>query len=129
MTSCLQRGIIVVNRVNYNSDHKVVIINLSTINLPGKNSLINLNINITAEILEKMTLFMKMFQQGDKQYRKEFLRVSFDLEKLFRGGVDSFIGRTFLRGMAEAADFPLKLPLTKVTLHLIWLYPFQLIFS
>lgn len=119
MNSYSQQSIIVFNRFNYNTDPNNCNINLSAINVPGKTSLINLQINLTAEILEKMTLFLKLFHQGDKQYRKEFMRASFDLEKLFRGGVDTFIGKTFFGGLAKAADFPLRLPLMRVIVNFI----------
>lgn len=94
-----------------------MILNLSCANFPKKSAVTNLKINVTAEVLEKMTTHIKFFHlivEGDKQYRKEFMRNSFDVDKLFNGGVDSFIGKSFLDGLSEAADFPLKFPLVKV---------------
>lgn len=114
IVSFQQQGIIVINRLNYNFNKDYAIINCTIVAVPGKASFFNANINLTADHLAKMTMNIKMMLQGDKEYRKEFFRVPIDLEKLFGGGVDSFIGKTFLSGLAEAVDFPLKFPLTKV---------------
>lgn len=95
-----------------------MILNLSVVNVPKKSAVTNLKVNLTTEILERMTAHIKFFHlnvQGDKQYRKEFMRTSFDLEKLFSGGITSFIGMTFFGGLSEAADFPLKFPLVRVS--------------
>lgn len=115
----LQHAYIVINRIKTNFNEEYIILNISTINFPKKSGLINLNINVTTEILERMTMHIKLFYQGDKDYRKEFMRASFDMEKFFNGGVTSFIGMTFLSGLAEAADFPLKFPLKRVICHFI----------
>lgn len=104
-----------INNVKWDTKEENIILNLTTTNLPKTSALINLDINLTAEILEKMTVCIKLFQQSDKQYRKEFMRIAFDLEKFFNGGVTSFIGQTFLGGLAKAADFPLKFPYTRVS--------------
>lgn len=103
-----------INQVKLDTNEENIILNLTTISLPKKSSLINLKINLTADILEKMTVCIKLFQQSDMQYRKEFMRIAFDLEKFFNGGISSFVGKTFLGGLADAADFPLKFPFTKV---------------
>lgn len=108
-----------VNRVKYNTDSKVCSVNIFTINQPRKTTLVTLEMNLTAEILERMTIFIKLFYQNEKNYRKEFIRTSFELEKLFSGGVDSFIGKSFFGGLSEAADFPLKFPFTKVAFQYI----------
>lgn len=113
-----------INRVKHNTDDKYCVVNVMVINQPQKSSLTTLEINLTTEVLEKMTVFVKLFYQNDKQYRKEFLRTSFDLEKLFSGGVDSFIGKTIFGGLAEAADFPLKFPFRKVIFYLIFNHMF-----
>lgn len=51
------------------------------------------------------------------KYRKEFMRTAIDIRKLFNGGgMMSFIGKTLLSGLAEAADFELKFPLKMVSI-------------
>lgn len=103
-----------INRLKWDTNADNIILNLTTNNLPKKSSLINLKINLTADILEKMTVCIKLFQQSDMEYGKEFMRIAFDLEKFLNGGISSFVGKTFLGGLADAADFPLKFPFTKV---------------
>lgn len=100
----------------YNTDPKFCSVNIIRINPPRKTSLLTIEINLTAEVLEKMTVYVKLFYLSDNHYRKEFLRTSFDLEKLFGGGVESFIGKSIFGKLAEAADFPLKFPLTRVAI-------------
>lgn len=49
------------------------------------------------------------------KYRTEFIRSAIDITKLFSGGgMLSFLGKTVINGLAEAADFELKFPLKKV---------------
>lgn len=80
--------------------------------------MITIRINIVAEEVNELMMYVKIgiidVRNGMK-YRKEFMRTAIDIRKLFNGGgMMSFVGRTLLSGLADAADFELKFPLKKV---------------
>lgn len=110
------------NSFKFDCNEKLVSADVNTLNLPGKPSLITVRFQFHCEYVDKLMMYIKISVIDDKdgmRYRKEFMRTAIDVPKLFNGGLTSMIGRTFLNGLAEAADFDLKFPLTKVKFRFI----------
>lgn len=77
----------------------------------------SLHINFTGEHCENFLANTKLFIQGDdkdKTYLKEFMRFTIDAKKVLNGDKSSFISKTVMAGLAEAAEFELKLPFKRV---------------
>lgn len=53
--------------------------------------------------------------RNDEQYKREFLKTTFDVEKLFNGIFSNVLGRSFMENFRSSANFELKLPLKTVS--------------
>lgn len=115
----LEKGCItVIDHEKHDFNAKLIIVDVNITTEPRKSSLITIRFNILAEQVDQLMLYVKIGIIDDNngmKYKKEFIRTAIDIPKLLKGGgILSFIGKTVLSGLAEAADFELKFPLKRV---------------
>lgn len=106
----------VLNEIKYEINHEYGSANVTYTTAP-KPLIFSIHINFTGEQCDNFLVYTKMFIQADdkdKRYLKEFMRLTIDARKVLNGGMSPFVTRTIMTGLAEAADFELKLPLKKV---------------
>lgn len=102
------------SRLESNRDYVAVTLTHTTAPKPLCLSLL---INFTGEQCDNFLAHTKLFFQGDnidKRYMKEFMRFTIDARKVLNGDMSSFVSKTIMTGLADAAEFELKFPFKKV---------------
>lgn len=104
-------------RVEFGSNKDFVNFQVDFCNPPKQSAQVNFTMNFTSSVIDKLMMFVKVFMLSDKngmKYRKEFIQANIDIDKLFKGTIDSFIGRTLFSGLMKAVNFKFGLPIQKV---------------
>lgn len=56
---------------------------------------------------------------GDKEYKKDILRTSVDIQKFFEGAHSNILVRAFIKSILDAMNIEAKFPITKVSEHYV----------
>lgn len=84
------------------------------------NGVQDLVLNITIQnnyVVRKLIGYLKIHlpeSSEDKEFKKEYLRLTVDHEKLFNGVVGGFIMRSFMENVKSSLDMDIKFPIRKV---------------
>lgn len=80
----------------------------------------DLVLNITAEnkfVFQKLIGYLKIYMPenpGDKEFKKEYLRMTIDHEKLLNGVFGGFVMRAFMENVKSSLNEDIKFPIKKV---------------
>lgn len=121
-TELLQNGLFIVSKLTVRFNEALCNISINMINDGIHDTLMNVTVTTFVEV-KKVLLYLSIKlpeSSNDKQYKREFLKTSFDIEKLFNGIFSNFIGRAVMENFKSTANFELKFPFKPArTLRLI----------
>lgn len=99
--------------------------NLSVTNCSQKDSfstpnllVLNVDCDIIAESISKIVSYLNLRipeNSRDKEYKKDILRTSVDIQKFFEGAHSNILVQAFIRSILDSMNIEPKFPITKVS--------------
>lgn len=100
----------------FNTNPKLANFSVQLFNDDVHDTTVNMTLELFAFVTKMMTNLRLALPEsgGDKDYRREFFKVTIDMNKFFKGNSGNFMSNALMENFNKSIDFEPKFPMKKV---------------